>query len=242
MRALRFALAALTAGSAALLASPSPEASRGFDEYCSSIEARLARQHGAAGGFLAVSADGRLERLMPAGAELRGALLHHWRGTAVLPGVHAADFDRLMRDAGSWPRVFAPQIMAAGVRTNGGPDRMLFDLRLRQHHVITVLLDVLCEVTFGRLDEKHRYSLSRSVRVSEADSADDHGYLWRLNTYWSWEEHDSGLLAQVENVSLTRSVPMGLGWAVGPYLESIPRESLEFTLQSVRKALERKSE
>ena len=42
---------------------------------------------------------------------------------------------------------------------------------------------------------------------------------------------------QIENVSLTRSVPFGLGWAIRPYVESIPRESLEFTLRSVLNAL-----
>jgi len=45
------------------------------------------------------------------------------------------------------------------------------------------------------------------------------------------------LYLQVEAVSLTRSVPRGLGWAIGPYVESVPRESLEFTLRSAVKAL-----
>jgi hypothetical protein len=38
-------------------------------------------------------------------------------------------------------------------------------------------------------------------------------------------------------VSLTRLVPTGLGWAVRPYVESVPRESLEFTLRAVCNAL-----
>jgi hypothetical protein len=63
--------------------------------------------------------------------------------------------------------------------------------------------------------------------------------MWRLNTYWSYEERDGGLYLQVEAVSLTRSVPRGLGWAIGPYVERVPRESLEFTLRSAVKALRR---
>jgi hypothetical protein len=66
---------------------------------------------------------------------------------------------------------------------------------------------------------------------------DEHGFLWRLNTYWSYEERDGGLYLQVEAVSLTRAVPRGLGWAIGPYVESVPRESVEFTLRSAVKAL-----
>jgi hypothetical protein len=61
--------------------------------------------------------------------------------------------------------------------------------------------------------------------------------MWRLNTYWSYEERDGGLYMQIESVSLTRSIPSGLGWALGPFVESVPRESLEFTLQAASRAL-----
>jgi hypothetical protein len=44
---------------------------------------------------------------------------------------------------------------------------------------------------------------------------------------------------QIESVTLTRSIPRGLGWAVGPFVESVPRESLQFTLQSTYNALRR---
>jgi hypothetical protein len=42
---------------------------------------------------------------------------------------------------------------------------------------------------------------------------------------------------QIESVSLTRAIPNGLGWLIGPFVESIPRESLEFTLRATCKAL-----
>ena len=67
--------------------------------------------------------------------------------------------------------------------------------------------------------------------------SEEHGFLWRLNTYWSYEERDGGLYMQVESVSLTRAIPTGLGWAVGPFVESVPRESLEFTLRAACNAL-----
>ena len=83
----------------------------------------------------------------------------------------------------------------------------------------------------------------RSTRPAPARAAlnpdEEHGFLWRLNTYWSYEERDGGLYMQIESVSLTRSIPAGLGWAVGPFVESVPRESLEFTLRSACNALRR---
>jgi len=121
-------------------------------------------------------------------------------------------------------------------------------MRVRQRHVLTVVMDTAYDVTFARLDPLHGYSISRSTQITEIDSpgtrhereltsSEEHGFLWRLNTYWSYEEHDGGLYMQIESVSLTRSIPTGLGWAIGPFVESVPRESLEFTLRSTCNAL-----
>jgi hypothetical protein len=123
-------------------------------------------------------------------------------------------------------------------------------MRVRQRHVITVVMDTSYEVTFAWLDPRHGYSISRSTQISEIespgtrneramDAQEEHGFLWRLNTYWSYEERDGGLYMQIESVSLTRSIPHGLGWAIGPFVESAPRESLEFTLRSACNALHR---
>jgi hypothetical protein len=121
-------------------------------------------------------------------------------------------------------------------------------MRVRQKHVITVTLDAEYDVTFSRVDGKRGFSVSRSRRISEIDAPGtpgeraldaehEHGFLWRLNTYWTYEERGEGLYLQVEAVSLTRSIPLGLGWAVRPWVERVPRESLEFTLGSARAAL-----
>ena len=123
-------------------------------------------------------------------------------------------------------------------------------MRVRQRQVITVVMDSTYDVSFGQLDVRHGYSISQSTRIAEIDSPgtgkeralssdEEHGFLWRLNTYWSYEERDGGLYMQVESVSLTRSIPIGLGWAVRPFVESVPRESLEFTLRSACNALRR---
>jgi hypothetical protein len=42
---------------------------------------------------------------------------------------------------------------------------------------------------------------------------------------------------QCESISLTRGIPFGVGWIVRPFVTSIPRETLEFTLETTRKAL-----
>jgi hypothetical protein len=239
---------------------PTPAAISGFNSYLQTVEARLDRQHRSADGFLGGGVETApnetrlrkgesiVERLDPAGGQsLPGALLHHWRGTAFVPGATVADFERLLRDFGGYPRYFSPQVLQAKVIAQQG-DALQASMRVRQKHVLTVVMDTAYDVRFGRLDAGHGYSVSRSTRIAEIagagtdsehvlSSAEEHGFLWRLNTYWSYEERDGGLYMQIETVSLTRSIPRGLGWAVGPFVESIPRESLEFTLGATREAL-----
>ena len=174
-------------------------------------------------------------------------MLHHWRGTAFAAGATAADFERLMREFQRLSATLFPAGAAGKVLSQQG-DHFQATMRVRQQHVITVVMDTTYDITFGRLDARHGYSISRSTRIAEIDSpgtageralnsSEEHGFLWRLNTYWSYEERDGGLYMQIESVSLTRSIPTGLGWAIGPFVESVPRESLEFTLRSTCNAL-----
>jgi hypothetical protein len=240
---------------------PSPAAVAGFNRYVGALEARLAAQHRQNAGFgileePAAQTEARLrsgelvvENLTPAKTELPGAMLYHWRGTAFLPGGRADDFERLMRDFAAYPRIYTPQVVSAKVLSQND-DRYQTTMRVIQKHVITVVMDTTYDIEFGRLDARHGWSISRSTHIDEIDNggtknervlslADQHGFLWRLNTYWTFEERDGGLYMQIESVSLTRSIPSGFGWVIGPFVESVPRESLEFTLRATRYALRR---
>jgi hypothetical protein len=195
-----------------------------------------------------------IERVTPGNdaahaVDANGALLHHWRGTAFVSGAQAGDFLRLMEDFDHYPQRFAPQIERARILKHEG-DRFDVSMRIRQKHVITVVMDTDYAIEFHQLDPAHGYSISHSTRVAEIGSPgtsaeqalsarEEHGFLGRLNTYWSYEERDGGLYLQIEAVSLTRAIPTGLGWVIRPYVESIPRESMEFTLRSAANALQR---
>lgn len=240
---------------ASILAEPTPAAVSAFNSYIGSVESRLAQQHRSRNTYFAPENEQQLrrgelivEQLTPSTrADLPGAMLHHWRGTAFAPGAKAVDFERLMKNFSAYPQHFSPQILQAKVHTQHN-DHLQAVMRVRQRHVITVVMDTSYDIVFGRLDAQHGYSISRSTKVSELSSPgtryehvlspnEEHGFLWRLNTYWSYEERDGGLYMQIESVTLTRSIPRGLGWAVGPFVQSVPRESLDFTLRSTCNAL-----
>ncbi|MGB0082124.1 MAG: hypothetical protein WBP90_11430 [Terracidiphilus sp.] len=249
------ALLLLLAAPAWLAAQPTPEASAAFNSYIGRVEARLAAQHRSAGGFLAPVDFARLrqgeliiaQRTTDAGTELPGALLHDWYGTAFIPSGKAADFERVMKNFDAYPKVYSPQVLTAKVTEHDG-DHFQATMRVQQKHMLTVVMDTAYDITFGRLDAEHGYSISRSTQIAEIGApgtthervlgpGEEHGFLWRMNTYWSYEERDGGLYIQIESVSLSRSIPIGLGWAIGPFIESVPRDSLEFTLRATSNAL-----
>jgi hypothetical protein len=262
-RLLAWAAALAAVAGMAAAEEPTPAAQAGFDAYVRRVETRIGQergqQRGQAGTILA-PVDGKrvragevvVEELTPKGhAELPGALIHDWRGTAFVPGATAAEFERMMRDFADYPKTFAPQVEAVRVIATDGDDASV-TMRVKQQHVITVVLDTTYAITYARAGAgsgmKWGTIDSRSTQVKEIggdgralSAADEHGFLWRMNTYWSYEERDGGLYVQLESVSLTRGIPTGLGWAVGPFVESVPKESIEFTVRAVMKAVEGKA-
>src|SRR5258708_2665514 len=93
------------------------------------------------------------------------------------------------------------------------------------------------------------HSRSSAVRIAEVVNAgksderektpgNDDGFMWRMETWWRMEERDGGVYVQSEVASLTRDIPTGLGWMIKPFVTGIPKESLTFTLEATRKAVE----
>lgn len=240
---------------------PSPSSVATFHACAAAVDARLEAQHRSPQSFLgSLAADPEIQARLrrgefvieqltpPDGEELPGALLHHWRGSAFVPSVTAAQMDQLLRDFAAYPQHYAPQVLAAHVLEQRG-DRYQVTMRVRQQHVLTVNLDATCDVRFCRLDPAHGFSVSRSTHIDELNSAghplppvEQHGFLWQLDTWWTWAEQDGGLYLQLETLSLTRSIPTGLAWAVRPFIASVPRDSLAFTLRSTADALRGETE
>lgn len=98
------------------------------------------------------------------------------------------------------------------------------------------------------VDTSHAYCRSYTTKAAEVQDpgtvheherpADDrNGFMWRMNTYWRFEERNGGVYVQCEAITLTRSVPIALRWLIEPYITSIPHESLTETMNHTREAL-----
>jgi hypothetical protein len=59
-----------------------------------------------------------------------------------------------------------------------------------------------------------------------------------METWWRIQERDGGVYLQSEVASLSRNIPPMLGWLIAPFVKNVPKESLTFTLQATRKAVD----
>jgi hypothetical protein len=175
------------------------------------------------------------------------AMIHHWVGVAFLPDAKLPDVLAVLQDYARHAWYYAPDVEQSKIESRDGDHFRVF-LRFRRRKVITVVLDTEHDVRYFRDSDVQAHSRSSAVRIAEVENpgksderektpGDDDGFLWRMETWWSIEERDGGVYLQSEVVSLTRSIPAGLGWLIGPFVISVPRESLTFTLEATRKAV-----
>ena len=179
--------------------------------------------------------------------EAPGGLIHHWRGTAWVPNATVGQAVALLQDYDQHAAIYRPNVARSRTISRDG-DAFRVYLRFFMKKVITVVVNSEHDARFSFPAADRAESRIYSTRIAEVENPDtsserekpvghDGGYLWRLNSYWRFLERDGGTYIQCEAISLTRGIPFGLGWAVGPFVTSIPRESLTFTLEPTRKAL-----
>ncbi len=265
--ALALAIAAAIFSSPAAGAQLKPETLQAFDHYVQASESKMAAEDYGGGQFLYVEglpSDRRaaaLEKLKRGEVVIEkletsengktitapGGMIHDWIGTVFISGATLQETLALEEDYDRHQDIFQPEVMRSKIlRRNGGDFSVYF--RLRKKKIITTILDTDHEVRYHTIDATHAESRSRTTRVQEVENAgqaneslkpvgDDNGFLWRMNTYWRFEEKDGGTYVECRSISLTRDIPTGLGWMIGPFVTSIPRESLNFTLGTTRSAL-----
>jgi hypothetical protein len=175
-------------------------------------------------------------------------LIHHWIGTTFIPGVTLAQTIAFLQDYDNQYKFYAPDVERSRLVARDGNNFKVF-MRLRKKIAV---LDSDYDVNYRWSTPDRAVSRSLSTRIAEVDNAgqkneskkpvgNDNGYMWRLNSYWRFAQRDGGTYVQLEAVSLTRDIPVGLGWLIGPFISSIPKESLEFTLGRTREALLREA-
>jgi hypothetical protein len=229
-----------------------------FDGYMRSVEARFDQQT-RDGPSLWVDRSPARQRQVRQGQVLAepwaakgdipitDGLVHDWIGAVFIPGATLEKSLPVLEDYDNQKNVYRPEVMDSKLLSRKDGDFKVY-LRLLKKQILTVVLNSEHEVHYVRMDGTRWYSKSYSTRIAEVidpggrkererPPGSDHGFLWRLNSLWRFEERDGGLYVECEAVSLTRNVPTGLGWLINPIIRALPRDSLADTLRQTKAAL-----
>ncbi|HEY7449619.1 MAG TPA: hypothetical protein VH702_15800 [Vicinamibacterales bacterium] len=193
----------------------------------------------------------RLEsRVQGKSIEIPDGKVHHWVGTVFIPGATLARTIEMVQGYEHYPRIYQPAIRRSAIVARDGPNFKV-SMQMFMKKVISVVLNADFDVVYRSLGPMRMFVPSVATRIAEVENPDtpqaqekpvghDNGFLWRFNNYCLFEERDGGTYMQCESVSLSRTIPIGLGWLIGPFVTSIPRESLTFTLTAARRHLTNK--
>ena len=174
-------------------------------------------------------------------------LIHDWIAAAFIPDSNTQQLLAVMQDYDNHKNTYKPEVIDSKLISRDGNDFRIY-LRLLKKKIITVVLDTDHEVHYGSVDKRRWVCRSYTTRISEVENAakpdervleadTGYGYLWRLYSCWRFEERNAGVVIECRAISLTRDVPFGLGWAIEPIIEKLPKESLISTLEATRHAL-----
>ena len=182
-----------------------------------------------------------------ANAGIPGGMIHDWKGIVFILGANLDQVLRVLQDYDHHATIYAPEVEKAKIEKRDGNHYVVF-LRFRRTKMLTVVLDTEHDVNYFRDSPTRAHSRSSAIRIAEVENPDspnerekrpgvDQGFLWKMETWWRLQEKDGGVYVQNHVVSLTRDLPSGLGWLIEPFITSIPKDSLEFTLGATRKAV-----
>jgi putative flippase GtrA len=205
-----------------------PETVAAWERYVAATETRLERTRTSVGPHerttnAIAAAGGSIH--VPAGT------ISDWRGSVFIPRI---TLDRLLHGL-QHPGTPPPQedVVASRVLERA-PDRLCLSIRLVRHAIVTVTYDTQHEMRFRRWTPELATARSVATRIEEV-GGDDHGFLWRLHSYWRYEETGGGVMVDLESLTLSRNVPSLVRPIAAPIVNSIARESMVRTLDALQK-------
>ena len=236
-----------------------PETMLAFDAYIRQAEAGMrAAQYGGGAFLWSDGSPDRVRRLKKgeilaqlwAGSDpvqVPQGLIHDWVGAALIPGATVEATLALIQDYDNHKNIYKPDVVDSKLISRDGDDFKIY-LRLLKKKVITVVLETDHDARYSRLKQSCWSCVSRTTRIAEVQDAGKdnettlpadtgHGFLWRLYSYWKFQQRNDGTVIECRAVSLTRDIPAVLKWIIRPMVRSLPRDLLVNTLAATRRAL-----
>ncbi len=178
--------------------------------------------------------------------EIQDGEIHHWWGAVLVPGVRLPALLKFLKDYDHHAGKFSDVEQSRLLSQEGNRYRFYFRLK-RSKAFVTAIYNTEQECVYTPWSATRESSRSVATRIAEiADPGkasehenppgDDRGFLWRLVSWWRFEQTDHGVIVEVESASLSRDVPRVVDfipWLRG-YIRSTPKDSIEDILGTIR--------
>lgn len=177
---------------------------------------------------------------------IRDGEIHHWWGAILVPGARLLELLDFLKDYDHHAGKFADLERSRLLSRDG--NRYCFFFRLKRSKAfVTAIYNTEQECVYTVHSATRESSRSVATRIAEVDDpgtpaerekppGDDRGFMWRLVSWWRFEQTDRGVIVELESASLSRDIPtiVKLIPYLSNYIRSTPRESLESILRAIR--------
>ncbi len=190
----------------------------------------------------------RMAGVVPPGTKFKvpDGEIHHWWGCILVPKIKLPELLAFLEDYDHHAGRFADVERSRLLSHQNDTFRFYFRLK-RTKAIVTAYYNTEQECVYTKHGPRRAASRSNATRIAEISDAgtpaererppgDDRGFLWRLVSWWRFEETPQGVIVECESASLSRGIPtiVKLLPGVSSYIRSTPRESLESVLLSIR--------
>jgi hypothetical protein len=176
-----------------------------------------------------------------------GGIIHHWRGSVLVPGTN---LDYVLS------RVQHPELETSRQEDvldsrvlERSPDQMKLFLKLQRSKIVTAVYNTEHIIRFFQHGTGRASSRSIATKIAELNQINgnteqekpeghDRGFLWKMNSYWRYQQAAGGVIIECESITLSRSIPSLLDAIIRPIIRNIAQDSMQRTLQFMRLRLD----
>jgi hypothetical protein len=217
-----------------------PKTDQAFEDYRKAVEEKLDGRPRFPSGLK----TGQIE-IVPATdkgfTNVKDGMVHDWIAAVLVPDASVDKTIAVLQNYADYRNIYRGDVTESKLLRRQG-DLWHIYLRMVKKKVVTVVLNGEFDVQYRSLGSNRWSVLSRSTRIAELNGdrelppGTSRGFLWRINAYWLIEPRPEGVYLECRAISLSRAIPFGFGLAE-TYLTSVPRESLQSTMEATLRAL-----
>jgi hypothetical protein len=172
--------------------------------------------------------------------------IHHWWGTILLRNVKLPQLMQFLQDYDHHAGKFSDVERSKLLEKKEDNYKIYYRLS-RSKSFVTVYYNSEQECRYTYYGSNRVSSQSVATKIAELDdpgkpsekekpSSSDSGYLWRLVSWWRFEQTGNDVIVELESASLSRGIPGFVNYMpfIGSYIRSTPRETLESVLAGIR--------